>query len=72
MDCAAAIIAAAQLTRYTVTNTAELTDCSWTDRVQGRAANQLTLCSTADCIAPGQQHADGQTNCSGLEGVHLC
>ena len=71
MDCIAAIIAAAQLTRYAEINTAELTDCSWTIRVQGRAANQFTLSSTVDCTAPSQQHANGQTNCSGLKDVHL-
>ncbi len=62
MDCTAAIIAAPQLTKYTVFNTAELTDCSWTDKVQGRAANKVTMFSIADCIAQSQQLADRLTN----------
>jgi len=39
--------------------------------VQGRDANEVTLCSIADCIAPSQQLADELTNCSGLKGEHL-
>ncbi len=73
MDCNAAMIAAAQLTKYTVFNTAELTkytvfntaqltDCSWTDKVQGRAAKKVTVFSIADCLAPSQQLADRLTN----------
>ena len=51
MNSTAAIIAA-QLSEYIVFNTAELTDCSWTDKVQGRAANKVTMFSIADYIAP--------------------
>ncbi len=52
MNSTAAIIAAAQLTKYIAFNTAELTDCNWTDKVQGRAANKVTMFSIADYIAP--------------------
>ncbi len=31
-----------------LTDTAELTDCSWSDKKQGRAAKQVTLSSSAD------------------------
>ena len=35
-------------------NTAELTDCGWSDMIEGRAAKEVTLCSSADWMQPSQ------------------
>ena len=46
---------------------AETTDCNWTDTIQGRAAKEVTLCSSADWLQPSVLIADGLKTYSGAE-----
>jgi len=64
MNCMAAY-ARADIVHLSWQNSSELTDCSWTDILQGRKTREVTLCSRADWVQPSQLIA------AGLKGVHL-